>query len=290
MDIFLAGTPVALTVALQDRNGNALEVASIEYRVVKQDGSVVVARAPLDTFGGGSEAVVEVSAEINAVATVDPATITAAQIDSFFVRESRTVELFCTDAAGNTVLLTSTYALEPAETLFAGLNSFQSFTQAELVAMDMPQLLGWSAANEKDKIAALIEARLQICQLRFNIINSNVNWGQDNLNYVPEGSYPTPYAGMFMFNGNLALITPSNFVKLPPRFKMALCRAQVAQADTVLGGDPVDVRRKEGLILESIGEVKQMFRGGKPLELPVSKRALKYLSPFVSFSQRIGRG
>lgn len=290
MDIFLAGTPVALTVALQDRNGNALEVASIEYRVVKQDGSVVVARAPLDTFGGGSEAVIEVSAEINAVATVDPATITAAQIDSFFVRESRTVELFCTDAAGNTVLLTSTYALEPAETLFAGLNSFQSFTQAELVAMDMPQLLGWSAANEKDKIAALIEARLQICQLRFNIINSNVNWGQDNLNYVPEGSYPTPYAGMFMFNGNLALITPSNFVKLPPRFKMALCRAQVAQADTVLGGDPVDVRRKEGLILESIGEVKQMFRGGKPLELPVSKRALKYLSPFVSFSQRIGRG
>ena len=290
MEIYLAGTPVALTVALQDRNGNALEVASVEYRIVKQDGSEVMPRAALDSFGGGSEAVVEVPAEINAVAEINPAAITAAQIDSFFVRESRTVELFCTDAAGNTVLLTKTYALEPAETLIAGLNSFQSFSQAELVAMDIPQLAGWNNANEKDKIAALIEARLQICQLRFSIINSNVNWGQDNLNYVPEGAYPTPYAGMFMFNGNLALITPSNFVKLPPRFKLALCRAQVAQADAVLGGDPVDTRRKEGLILESIGEVKQMFRGGKPLDLPVSKRALKYLSPFVSFSQRIGRG
>lgn len=290
MDIFLAGTPVALTVALQDRNGNALDVASIEYRVVKQDGAEVVARTPLASFGGGSEAVIEVSAGINAVAEINPATITAGQIDAFFVRESRTVELFCTDATGNTVLLTKTYALEPAETLIAGLNSFQSFSQAELVAMDIPQLTGWNTSNEKDRIAALIEARLQICQLRFNIINSNVNWGQDNLNYVPEGAYPTPYAGMFMFNGNLALITPSNFVKLPPRFKLALCRAQVAQADAVLGGDPVDVRRKEGLILESIGEVKQMFRGGKPLDLPVSKRALKYLSPFVSFSQRIGRG
>jgi hypothetical protein len=290
MDIFLAGTSVALAVPLQDRNGNALDVASIEYRIVNQAGAEVLARTALTTFVGGSEAVIEVPAGLNAVATIDPATITAGMIDSFFVRESRTVELFCTDAVGNTVLLTSTYALEPAETLIAGLNSFQNFTQAQLVAMDIPQLVGWNGSNEKDKIAALIEARLQICQLRFNIINSNVNWGQDNLNYVPEGAYPTPYAGMFMFNGNLALITPSNFTRLPPRFKLALCRAQVAQADAILGGDPVDVRRKEGLILESIGEVKQMFRGGKPLDLPVSKRALKYLSPFVSFSQRIGRG
>ena len=106
MEIYLAGTPVALTVALQDRNGNALEVASVEYRIVKQDGSEVMPRAALDSFGGGSEAVVEVPAEINAVAEINPAAITAAQIDSFFVRESRTVELFCTDAAGNTVLLT----------------------------------------------------------------------------------------------------------------------------------------------------------------------------------------
>jgi hypothetical protein len=268
MDIFLAGTPVALTVALQDRNGNALEAASVEYRIVNQAGDEVLPRAALTSFGGGSEAVIEVPAGLNAVATIDPATVTAAMIDSFFVRESRTVELFVTDDVGNTVLLTKTYTLEPAETLIAGLNSFQSFSQAELVAMDIPQLAGWNTSNEKDKIAALIEARLQICQLRFSLLNSNVNFGQDNL----------------------ALVTPSNFVNLPPRFKLALCRAQVTQADAILGGDPVDVRRKEGLILESIGEVKQMFRGGKPLDLPVSKRALKYLSPFVSFSQRIGRG
>lgn len=290
MNIYLAGTPVALTVALQDRNGNALDVASIEYRIVKQDGTEAVARTPLESFGGGSEAVIEVPAEINAVAPIDPTTVSAAMIDTLFVREGRTVELFCTDASGNTVLLTSSYALEHAETLIAGLNSFQSFSQAELVAMDIPQLAGWNTSNEKDKIAALIEARLHICQLRFNIINSNVNWGQNNLNYVPEGAYPTPYAGAFMFNGNLALITPMAFDKLPPRFKLALCRAQVTEADAILGGDPVDTRRKEGLILESIGEVKQMFRGGKPLDLPVSKRALRYLSPFVSFSQRIGRG
>ena len=290
MNIYLAGTAVVLTVDLQDRNGNAIEGSSVEYRIVDQDGNEILARGPLDSFGSGSEAVVEIPASLNAVATIDPATITANQIDTYFVRESRTVELYVLDDAGNTALITASYALEPSETLITGLNSFQSFPQAQLTAFDLPGLDGWSAANEKDKIAALIEARLHICQLRFNIINSNVNWGQDNMNYVPEGAYPTPYAGMFMFNGNLALITPSNFINLPARFKTALRRAQVAEADSILGGDPVDVRRKEGLILESIGEVKQMFRGGKPLELPVSKRALRYVSPFISFSQRIGRG
>lgn len=290
MELYLAGTAVALTVPLQDRNGNALEISSIEYRIVKQDGSEVLARTALTSFAGGTDALIEVPAGLNSIAAVDPATITAAQIDSVTIREIRTVELFLIDLAGNTVLLTKSYALEPADTLFAGLNSFQTFSQAELVALDIPGLNAWAGANEKDKIAALIESRLRICQLRFNLLNSNVNFGQDNLNYVPEGAYPTPYARMFMFNGNLALITPSNYARLPPRFRAALCRAQVAEADSLLGGDPVDVRRQEGLMLESIGEVKQMFRPGKPIELPVSKRALKYLSPFVSFSQRIGRG
>lgn len=290
MEIYLAGTAVALTVPLQDRSGNALDVASVEYRITKQDGSEVLARVALADFAGGAEAVVPVPAELNVVAAIDPAKITAATIDATNVREIRTVELFAINAAGNTVVISKSYALEPADTLIVGLNSFQSYAQAELTALDIPGLDGWSGATEQDKVAAMVEARLRINQLRFNLLNSNVNWGQDNLNYVPEGAYPTPYARMFMFNGNLSLITPSNFVKLPPRFRAALARAQVTEANAILGGDPVDVRRQEGLMLESIGEVKQMFRPSKPIDMPICKRALKYLSPFVSFSQRIGRG
>jgi hypothetical protein len=278
-----------LTVPLQDRNGNALDVAAVDYRVIKQDGSEVLARTTLDTFSGGSEAVVTVAAGLNAIAYVDPATITAAQLDSVSVREVRTVELFLT-VGDNTVLLTKSYALEPADTLVPGLNSFQGLAQAELVSLDIPSLDGWNGANEKDKIAALIEARQRICLLRFAILNSNVNFGQDNLSYVPEGTYTTPYAGMFMFNGNLSLMTPATFVKLPPRFRSALCRAQVAEADSILGGSPLDARRQEGLLLESVGEVKQMFRAGKPLDLPVSRRALRYLGPFVSMAKMLTRG
>ena len=266
MDIFLAGTSVALTVPLQDASGNPLEVASVEYRIVKHDGSEILARTGLMGFAGGAEVVVEIPASLNEVAPIDPTTITADQIEALFVRESRTVELFLTDPVGNVRLFSASYALEPVSTLIPGLNSFQSFSQASLVALDIPALAGWRGAADKDKIAALIEARIRICQLRF----TNISEGADV--------------------GGLATVTPLQFGSLSARFRLALCRAQVVEADAILGGDPVDVRRKEGLILESIGEVKQMFRGGKPLELPVSKRALKYLSPFVSFSQRIGRG
>ena len=162
MDIYLAGTAVSLTVPLQDRNGNAFTATAIDYRITNQAGIEVQPRTSLTTFTGGSEAVIGVPAELNAVATIDPATINAAMIDSFFVRESRTVELFVVDGAGNTAILIKSYALEPSETLIAGLNSFQSFSQAELVSLDIPQLNGWAPANEQDKIAALIEARLHV--------------------------------------------------------------------------------------------------------------------------------
>ena len=295
MDVYLAGTAVTLLVPLQDRSGNKLDVASIDYRVVAQDGTEVVARTALSGFApGDADAAIVIPAGVNQIAAV-PATINSSQIDQFSSREARTVELFLTDSNGNSLMVAKSYALESSDPLIVGLNSFQTFSQADLTSLDIPNLDAWDSASEHDKIAALIDARSRICQLNFWLLNSNVNWGQDNMNYVPEGSYQTPYASgsksrMFIFNGNLSLLTPAQFSKLPARFLLALRKAQVTEANEIMGGNPVDERRREGLMLESIGEVKQMFRPSKPLDLPVSKRTLKYLSHFVTFAKRIGRG
>lgn len=293
MNIFLAGTSVALIIPLADRSGNLLAVDAVSYRVVDHTGKEVVALTPLTSFTvGDTEATITVPGAINNIVGI-PTYITGQQIDAFQVREARTVELLLTIAT-NTILLSQAYALEPTDPLVVGINSFQTFAQSELCALDIPNLAAWNVATDGDKIAALVDARSHINQLNFWMMNSNANWGQDTLNFVPEGQYLTPYAAggghAFLFNGNLALLTPTQFQKLPVRFLMALSKAQVAEADSILGGDPVSERRKEGLLLESIGEVKQMYRSGKPLDLPVSKRALRYLSQFVSFSKRIGRG
>lgn len=293
MNIFLAGTPVALVIPLADRSGNLLAVDAVSYRVVDHTGKEIVALNPLTGFAvGDTEATVTVPGILNNIVGI-PANLTGQQIDAFQVRETRTVELLLT-VASNTILLNQAYALEPTDPLVVGINSYQTFAQAELCALDIPNMAAWNAATDGDKIAALVDARSHINQLNFWMMNSNANWGQDALNFVPEGQFVTSFAAggghSFLFNGNLALLTPTQFLKLPVRFLMALSKAQVAEADSIMGGDPVSERRKEGLLLESIGEVKQMYRSGKPLDLPVSKRALRYLSQFVSFSKRIGRG
>ena len=295
MDIYLAGTPVTLTLPLLDKAGNTIEASAVEYRVLKNDTVELQALTAVDTFEpdvGMSEVEVTVSAELNAVAALDPMSLTSAQIDSVNPRESRTVELYLT-VGSNTILLSHSYIIEPTNVLIVGLNTFQTLAQAEMTSLEVPGLDRWNAATSFAKTAALVEARINICQLRFTLLNSNINWGQDNLNFIPEGQYQTPYAGqaMFMFNGNLSLMTPAQYSKLPPRFKVALCKAQVAHADSLLGGgESIDQKRQEGLMLDTIGETKQMYRASKPIDLPVSKRALKYLSAFVTFAKHIGRG
>jgi hypothetical protein len=290
MELYLAGTAVTLSIPLADRNGNALTATSVDYRVVKGDGTEVIAKTAVPGFVSGASAVsITVSSVNNAVAAIDPNTVTFAQIDTFTVRESRQVEVFAT-VGGNVIVLTKSYALEPAESLIPGVNSFLTYAQADLLSMDIPNTAGWDAAFEKDRIAALVESRWRIVQLRFALLNSNMNFGQDNLGFVPEGSFPTPYTGMFMFNGNLSVLTPKQFNALPPRFLAAVRKAQVAQANALLTTDPIAERRADGLVLESIGEVRQMYRQGKPLDLPVCKGALRYLSPFVTFSKKLGRG
>ncbi len=280
MDVFLAGTDVTLSVQLQDKNGNPITVTGIEYRVTDQNGAEVVTRSTLNGFVSGSpQASIPVPAEINA-------------LPDGVVSGVRNVDLFCV-VAGNTVVMSAPYGIETADPLQIGVNSFQNIAQAEFLALSIPNTPSWDAAVSQDRVAALIDARSHIVQLNFSQLNSNINWGQDSLNFVPEGTYSTNYVssnGMFLFNGNLALLTPQQFSKLPEKFVFALRQAQLVEADAILGGNVVEGRRREGLMLETIGDVKQMYRPGKPLDLPVCKRALGYLSYFVTFAKRIGRG
>ena len=94
---------------------------------------------------------------------------------------------------------------------------------------------------------------------------------------------------LFIFNGNLALLAATQYAQLPERFKLALRKAQVTEADNILGDDVLGAKREAGIILDSVGQTKQMFRNTKPLDMPVSKRALRFLSYFLVFNRTIGR-
>jgi hypothetical protein len=173
-------------------------------------------------------------------------------------------------------MLTKSYALEPTEALIVGINSFQTLPQAELTSLDVPNTPGWDAASDRERIAALVDARVRICQLSFSLSGS---LAQNNIGYgVSDGA------------GDLAALTPTQYVNLSVRLRVALAKAQLAEADAILGGDPAEIKRQEGITLDVVGESRQAYRQGKPLDLPISKRALRYLSKFISFSKTIGRG
>ncbi len=296
MQIFLANTLVSIQAQLKDYSGNPLSAQSVSYRVVDMHETELVPMTAVTPFVPGSNSVVlTTSALVNTIAVVPAdSLISNLNVGEYNTRESRTIEIYCLDSAGNTFLNKVSYGLESSDPLRVAINTFQLLPSAELSSIDIYNTPGWDAASNTDKVAALIEAWNKICQLNFWLLNSNTNWGQDNMNYVPDGVYQSPYVSngnqMFIFNGNLALLTPTQYGNLPYRFRDCLSTAQVAEADYILGGDPIDNLRVAGVVVDTVGQSKQMFRQGKALDLPVSKRTLKYLSPFVTFAKRIGRG
>lgn len=280
LDLYLAGTEVTLTIDLVDAAGNELSVNSIQYSVLDMSGTAIVPQAALASFtSGDSQAVVVISTTLNQLTGSTP-------------REVRTVELRCATDTG-TVGISKTYAIETTDPLKIPDTSFQTFPMAQLTALDIPNIGAFNSASEREQIAALMDAREHIVQLNFSMLNSNVNFGQDSLNYVPEGSYQSAYVSrnsLFLFNGSLNLLNEEQFNQLPEKFKRALRQAQVVEANAILGGEPDDAKRNAGIVEEKIGESTIKFGQGAKLSLPVCKRALGYLSYYVSFAKRIGRG
>jgi hypothetical protein len=261
-------TDVSLVVALVDASGNAITAQSIEYRVLALDGTELVARTAVAGFADGAESVtVSIPASFNSLAEGQ-------------LRDGRVVDLFVL-SDGNTITLRSSYAVQQPDPLKVGENTFQSLAGADFQAAHMPNLDGWNNATTEQRIAALVDARIHICQLNFTAFDNR-----------PEGTVARNTISPAEFFGaarGLADVTADQFMQLPGVFRQALCLAQIAEANALLGGDPVDQRRKEGIVLDTVGESKQMYRVGKPLELPVCRRALSYLSGYITFAKGIAR-
>lgn len=258
METFADGTQVEVVIPLVDRGGNAFDAASVSYRVIDQAGAELIAPTNSATHQPGDET----------VTVLVPAPNNTLPLGA--IRGVRSIELTCS-VAGNTVQLSYAYLIDSATPLVTGLNSFQTLEQAKLSAMDVFHMDGWRAATDDQRIAALVEARVKIALLNLR----GVTQAQSSLDYrVPA----------------LLELTQAQFIALPEEFIKALQMAQVVEANDILGySDSTSQKRHEGLMLDTIGEVKQMFRSGKPLELPICKAALSYLAKYTSFSLRIGR-
>lgn len=173
-------------------------------------------------------------------------------------RELRVVTLSITTETGPATVVYR-YLVKAEDALGVMKNSFQTFSQALLLGTEMVNMEAWDAASDDRKQAALADAYRAICKLRFD-------WGFD-----------------------MDKLNEAQFMNLDERFRSALCRAQVIEANARLGGTDVSDLRREGLMSATVGEVSQMFRPSKPLVLPISHRALQVLAGYITWSVRASR-
>ena len=199
---------------------------------------------------GFNEGDTEVTIEVDAVLN---------QIETGVPRELRVIELFLTTETG-TIKLDHEYMVEAEQVLFVAVNSFASYASALMSAFDMVGVSAFLEASKQQKTSALIHARNNICKMAFRNV------------------------------ADLSKVSLSEWLNLSEDFRDCLVRAQVIEANALLGGHEVEDIRKSGLMSMTVGEAKQFFRPGRPLERAVSRATMRELSPWLDRATRIGRG
>lgn len=252
MDTYRANSTISLVIPLVNDEGVTLTPISVNVRVIDEVGAEVMPNSVSEFVLGADTVSVVINQTYNTLSTGA-------------LKGMRVIELTTTAADGSTDFIQYPYILEVESGLVMMVNSYQTLNQAKLVATDMAELAAWESAKDAQLKAAMIEAYHRIGKLKF------IDSGFDD--WIPS----------------INKLSAADFATLPPLFITAIRRAQVAEADAILGGDPIAKKREEGLMSDSVGQSSIMFRPGKPLALGISKQALNQLGGWVTFGMRIGR-
>jgi len=254
---------VTVQIPCVDLAGDPIAPISASYRLLDKMLQEIAPATALPDVTAGTEVL---SVTIGAAAN----TLTSGRL-----RDVRVVEVSI-QTEGGTVVATARYAIEADNTFSIMVNTFQTFEEAELNAMEMSGLVSWDGKAEPQKRAALADAFINLCKLKFHVPGM---WAQNRIHD-------------YWINriGHLQYYSAAEFQALDPLFVNAVKKAQVAEADVLLNGDPNGKLRREGVISYTIGESSQFFRPAKPLDLPISPQAVKYLQGYLNWSKTLVRG
>lgn len=320
MNVYLSGGVVESIIPLADNSGNPLIASRVEYRVVDSENNELV--APTLYVADGDDVSLEPEeqpeepgiTEEQPLAEDEPeeqpeepseepkeeitevSILTSAEVNSLQEEQTRDIRVICltvTNDKGAVHNLEYAYGLRISDPLIVGENSFLSYRQAQKLAMDIPKMNNWENTSQTQRISALMEARNRICRLTFDF--SQVQYDMTKQDYVvqvagkPRSVRVDEIFGACSTSKKLEDLTPEEFESLPQKFKNALAMAQLAEANDVLEVDSIADRRRQGLILETIGEVKQMFSSILPANTTISSKAMGYLSRYLATGKKLGR-
>lgn len=321
MNVFISGNVVESNIALNDDAGNPIaDVVAVTYRVIDSENNELVKPMVYVPNGEDYPEETEDPAEPETpeeALTDEPAqeepseepsepveeeTIsevivqTSEEVNTLKEETSRDIRIICLKAktkSGAVFSLEYAYGLTIADPLTVGVNSFMTYRQAQKLAMDMPKLNNWESMSQSQRISALLEAKQRICRLAFDFGQVQLDMTKQDYVVQAAGKPRCVQVGEIfgVYGGSVKLedLSVEDFEALPTKFRTALMQAQLAEANDVLEVDSIAERRRQGLILETIGEVKQMFSSIIPAQMAVSSKAMSYLSRYLASGKKIGR-
>lgn len=199
----------------------------------------------------------------------------------------REIVVTVTDATGDEVEVRDYFVVvAPHPLTFPG-NTFLSYPAAlALRGTFGPTLAGWDRTlDHSARQAALIHAHANLSRVRYNV---GLPVGGSEKDYAAYGE-GTDFFFDALERVSLFGITAERFNALPAHFTRAITRAQLVEADVLLGGDLVGQKRKDGIISETIGESSTFFSSKPYLTLPFSRQAYELLKPYVRIRVSISR-
>lgn len=250
MKVYRAATEVPLSIPLIDDEGRPLSPTALFYRVLDDEGAQVQASTAIP-LPGASKVNLTISAATN---TLSEGTI-----------GFRRVELTITAATTEVVLVD--YLLEEKQIFEVPTNSFMTYETALIVARTVTPLNGWAAASEETRKFALFRS--------FDQLNSF--------------AYEFRYADGRVENMTVEELDTGSFALLTTRQIGDFRKAQLMQADYLLGGNPIERDIQDGLQSSTVGEVSQFYRPRPTLNLAVCKNALSYIGKYIDWNVRLGR-
>lgn len=320
MNVFISGNVVESNIALNDDAGNPIaDVVGVTYRVIDSENNELVkptvyvpngedypeeTEEPTEpeTPETPEEALTDEPEQEEPSEPVEEETIsevivqTSEEVNTLKEETSRDIRIICLKAktrSGAVFSLEYAYGLTIADPLTVGVNSFMTYRQAQKMAMDMPKLNNWESMSQSQRISALLEAKQRICRLAFDFGQVQLDMTKQDYVVQAAGKPRCVQVGEIfgVYGGSVKLedLSVEDFEALPTKFRTALMQAQLAEANDVLEVDSIAERRRQGLILETIGEVKQMFSSIIPAQMTVSSKAMSYLSRYLASGKKIGR-
>lgn len=262
MKFYPADSIVEVEVAFNDLNGQPITPTSVsavlfdgEDNEIENFGSI-----PFDPAAGS-------------VTVVVPRIYN--ELDSDETRAVRVLRVSI-GTVGGEIIRSLPYALEAEQRLEIIVNTFQTYETAQVAMKDMVNMSGWTAANDDQRRAALVEAfrRITMMPLKYGVRDTH-----DKLNFREE-HYITreDWIGM----------SAEDFKKLPDHFRQALRRAQLIEANELLQGDAVARKRRAGIVSETIGESSMTIRADR-VDYGLNPQTMAALAGYIHFNMRITR-